>query len=81
MNAAISLNTKQQICLILVSTERVINVQFVPVDGKNTLAFTTALYAGDDPQYLHFNTEGTSMWGPFTNVLQCLEDGVIQPSL
>ena len=34
--------------------------------------FATARCAGEDPQHLHFNTEGTSMRE------QCLENGVIQ---
>ena len=44
--------------------------------GIFALAFATALYAGEDPQYLHFNTEGTSMQD---HLQQCLENGVIQP--
>ena len=68
------------------STERVISVEFVAIGigkiiqttacGLFALAFATALCAGEDPQYLHFNTEGTYMRD---HLLQCLENGVIQP--
>ena len=83
-NTAIFFSTKQQICSILVSTEHVISVEFVAVDRQNNsddcglfaLAFATALCVGEDPQYLHFNTEGTSMR---VHLLQCSENGVIQP--
>ena len=78
MNTAIPLSTKQQICSILVSTERVISVEFVAVDRQNNsddcglfaLAFATALCAGEDPQYLHFNTELQHIHaGPFTTMV------------
>ena len=84
MNTAIPLSTKQQICSILMPTERLISLEFVAVDRQNNsndcgvfaLAFATALCAGEDPQYLHFKTEGTSMRD---HLLQCLENGAIQP--
>ena len=84
MNTAIPLSTKQQICSIFMPTERLISLEFVAVDRQNNsndcgvfaLAFATALCAGEDPQYLHFNTEGTSMRD---HLLQCLENGAIQP--
>ena len=61
-----------------------VSVEFVAVDRQNNsddcglfaLAFATALCVGEDSQYLHFNTEGTSMR---VHLLQCSENGVIQP--
>ena len=59
---AIPLSTKQQICLILMPTERLISLEFVAVDRQNNsndcgvfaLAFATALCAGEDPPVLAF---------------------------
>ena len=74
--------TMEQICALLISSEPTITLQFMPTDcqqnasdcGLFSLAFSTALCVGEDPQGLQFDQKVMR-----SHLLSCLVDGEMNP--